>query len=117
MDYYKGDQMQYLDIDSIQIISILIASWFVAFISSYIITYAIIIRWKIWEEMNEKEHSWVIGTFSLGTFPGIIVWWILGTGAFTNTPVFGIFEILIMFLWVVVLIFAAALGGSIVIRR
>ena len=102
-----------MNINTIQIVSILIASWFVAFISSYIIVRVV----TKWEESNEMEGSRALGAFGIGAFPGAIIWWILGAGAFTDTPVEGIFEIPVVILWIVVLLFAAALGGALVIRR
>jgi hypothetical protein len=66
-------------------------------------------RWKTWEEMDGSEHSGVLGALSLGTTPGIIIWWILGTGSFTNGPVLGLFDIPVILLWVVILMVVAAL--------
>lgn len=109
--------MQYLNADSALIITIMIVSWLVAFIFNYAMIHTLIKRWKSWEEMNDKEHSTMLGALSLGVFPGIIVWWILGAGAFTGGPVLGLFEVPVLLIWVVILMLVAALGGALVLRQ
>lgn len=67
--------------------------------------------------MNDKEQSTTFGWFSLGGFLGVIVWWMLGSGGLTNDPVWDLFAFPFLVIWVVILLFVAALGGSLAIRR
>ena len=109
--------MQVFNADIAKVLAIMISSWLVAIVFNYLLISTLLKRWKPWEEMNEKEQASIFGWFSLGGFLGVIVWWILGSGALTNVPVLGLFAFPFLITWIVILMFAAALGGAIVVRR
>jgi hypothetical protein len=109
-----------LQIMNIKILMMLITmslSWFVAFAFNLIIIHTLLKRWKSWEEMNETEQSSIFRTFSLGVFPGILVWWILGSGGLIGEPIYGLFTLPVILFWAVILILSAATGGALVVRR
>lgn len=109
--------MQLFTSATLLLIISMIISWFLAFISQYLVMW-FIIRNQSWTQLDEKERSIVMQGYGLGVFPGILFFLIFGLVITENEePLLYSNNLVSTLVWIILLIIVGTLGGHIAIIR